>query len=128
MIIGFYGYDKSDSIESSASIFKALNVKLIAALITCTGIGTIVISLCGCAGAYFKNTSILKAVRKLFPAVFRCPCADELLFQYAVTLFLVCAVQLGMGAYMVSLDPEDLRDEWETDTQQGEERRQSYQE
>jgi len=106
-IAGSVAYSKSGQLENSAEIFKTLNVKLIAAFIVSLGIATIVTSLSGFVGAATKNTTFLKI--------------------YAVILFCVCAIQLGIGSYMVTLNVDDLRAEWFKDTDQGEARREQYQ-
>jgi len=106
MITGFVAYGLAQNVESSAIIFRSLQVSLIAELITITGLMTIAISLTGCYGAYMKDSNYLKF--------------------YAVSLFIVCCIQLGMGAYLMSLNVDSLYNTWAQDDTQGEEQREDY--
>jgi len=106
MITGAAAYAKAQSVENSAVIFRTLNVSLIGELITCAGLITIVISLTGCYGAIARDPNYLKF--------------------YAISLFIIVCIQLGMGAYLMSLNIDSLYNTWATDTDQGEQNREDY--
>jgi len=107
LIAGLVAFNKASDLENNAEIYQSLNVKLIAAIIVCVGIATIVAASSGCLGAYFKNTACLKA--------------------YGIILFMIVCLQIAMGAYLISLNINDLQTVWDTDTQAGEDRRIAYQ-
>jgi len=107
LIMGLVGLNRISDYEDSVPILKELNIKLIASLIVCAGIATIAVAVIGFISAAFRMHAFLKA--------------------YTLLLFAVCCIQIAMGAYMITRDVEDLRDEWELDSEQGEARRQAYQ-
>lgn len=43
--------------------------------------------------------------------------------QYAISLFIIVCIQLGMGAYLMTLNIDNLYNTWATDTHQGEQNR-----
>lgn len=104
---GVYGWQEARKLEDKASIFKEMNAQLIAEFLACTGIITMATSMLGCLGAWQRWHTCIKA--------------------YAIILFAVCAVQMAMGAYLLTLSPDKLRDIWFTDTTRGEQLRQEYQ-
>jgi len=107
LVAGFVAFNKASDLESNAAIFQALNVKLVASVIVSVGIATIVASSSGCLGAVFQNTTCLKA--------------------YVIVLFAICCLQIAIGSYLISLNVDDLESVWAEDTQQGEDRREAYQ-
>jgi len=105
-ITGAAGYAKAQDVEHQAVIFRTLRVSLIAELILIAGIITIAVSLTGCYGAYARETGYLKC--------------------YAVSLFIIVCIQLGMGAYLLTLNLDKLYSTWAQDDTQGEQRREDY--
>jgi hypothetical protein len=107
VVLGAYGLVKGGQAVKGAKLLKQLDIVLIGAIVTASGAVTIVTAFAGLLGACKQWAKCLKA--------------------YALVLFIVCAIQLAMGIYLSTLTLGDLQTTWEEDSDEGLERRISYQ-
>ena len=98
IIITAYGVSAQNAAQrySNVALLTLLDLNLIGDLITFAGIITLVVSLAGFLGAYFK---------------FR----KALLF-YIVAFWIISIALIAFGKYLSDKEAEDLRSSWETTT------------
>lgn len=104
---GFLALNLDITSDPSYDILRAFDIELLAWAILFTGATLILTSFFGLYGAYFYLIRPLKT--------------------YTLVLFLICAMEMGLGIYLSTLDVDALSDFWFEDTDAAYGRREAYQ-
>jgi len=108
VILGSVAIGKAAQFESSSSLFRNLDTKVACAILIATGAGTIATAIVGFIGVAFRWQTTLKL--------------------YTVIMFLVCTLQLAMGIFLYTRDPNKIEgDLWFDPSPQGVGTRVAYQ-
>lgn len=108
VILGSVAIGKAGQFEASSQLFQNMDTEVSCAILIATGAGTIATAIVGFVGVAFKWTTTLKL--------------------YTVIMFLVCVLQLAMGIFLFTRNPDKIMgDLWFDPTADGIVTRTSYQ-
>lgn len=92
IVAGVIGFKKINDFTNKASLLNDLDTRDVALLIAATGVGTCIASMIGLVGALKNWSAVLKI--------------------YAMGMFLVSALQLALGIYMLRINVDNLASKW----------------
>jgi len=108
IILGAVAIGKAAQFESQSSLFQYMDTRVACAILIATGAGTVAVAIVGFVGVAFKMPNTMKL--------------------YTVIMFLVCTLQLAMGIFLFTRNPDKVEgDLWFDPTAQGVAVRTSYQ-
>jgi len=88
VILGAVAIGKAAQFEAASTLFRNLDTRVSCAILIATGAGTIATAIVGFVGVAFRWTTTLKL--------------------YTVIMFLVCVLQLAMGIFLYTRDPDKI--------------------
>jgi hypothetical protein len=88
VILGSVAIGKAAQFESESDLFRNMDTKVSCAILIATGAGTIATAIVGFVGVTFRWQTTLKL--------------------YTVIMFLVCTLQLAMGIFLYTRDPQKI--------------------
>jgi len=100
IILGAVAVGKAAQFEAQSTLFRYMDTRVACAILIATGAGTVAVAIVGFVGVAFKMPTTMKL--------------------YTVIMFLVCTLQLAMGIFLYSRDPNKVEgDLWFDPTAQG---------
>jgi len=100
IILGAVAIGKAAQFESQSSLFRFMDTRVACAILIATGAGTVAVAIVGFVGVAFKMPTTMKL--------------------YTVIMFLVCTLQLAMGIFLYTRNPNTVEgDLWFDPTAQG---------
>jgi len=100
IILGAVAIGKAAQFEAQSTLFRYMDTRVSCAILIATGAGTVAVAIVGFVGVAFKMPNTMKL--------------------YTVVMFLVCTLQLAMGIFLYSRDPNKVEgDLWFDPTAQG---------
>jgi len=88
VILGAVSIGKAAQFESQSTLFQNMNSRVTCAILIATGAGTIATAIVGFLGVTFRWTTTMKL--------------------YTVIMFLVCVLQLAMGIFLYTRNPDTV--------------------
>jgi len=100
IILGAVAIGKAAQFEAQSSLFQFMDTRVSCAILIATGAGSVAVAIVGFVGVAFKMPNTMKL--------------------YTVIMFLVCTLQLAMGIFLFTRDPNKVEgDLWFDPTAQG---------
>jgi len=88
IILGAVAIGKASQFETASSLFRFMDTRVSCAILIATGAGTVAIAIIGFVGVAFKMPTTMKL--------------------YTVLMFLCCTLQLAMGIFLYTRNPDKI--------------------